>query len=107
MCSSLANVYCKPTTPPTVDFSDILGHWSAFGSNASGRKIYVPAESVDAYKEAEFESVASPISFDWRTVVILAVIIAVPILYKKLVKKEFSPILLIVISAVFGILFFA
>ena len=53
MCSSLANVYCKPTTPPTVDFSDILGHWSAFGSNASGRKIYVPAESVDAYKEAE------------------------------------------------------
>ena len=53
------------------------------------------------------ESIASPISLDWRTVVILAVIIAVPILYKKLVKKEFSPILLIVISAVFGILLFA
>ena len=54
-----------------------------------------------------FEKLGSAIAFDWRTFVILAVIIAVPILYKKLVKKEFSPILLIVISAVFGILFFA
>ncbi|MBQ1195640.1 MAG: chromate transporter [Clostridia bacterium] len=53
------------------------------------------------------ENVSSPLSFDWRTVVILAVVIAVPIAYKKLVKKEFSPILLIVISAVFGILLFA
>ena len=26
------------------------------GNNASGRKIYVPAESVDAYKSAEFWS---------------------------------------------------
>jgi chromate transporter len=54
-----------------------------------------------------FEKLGSAIVFDWRTFVILAVIIAVPILYKKLVKKEFSPILLIVISAVFGILLFA
>ena len=44
-CSSLAEVYCKSTTPPTGD-SDM------FYDNAEGRKIYVPTESVDAYKAA-------------------------------------------------------
>ncbi len=42
-CSSLTSVYCKPITPPT-------GYSGMFGNNASGRKIYVPAESVEAYK---------------------------------------------------------
>ena len=45
-CFSLKEVYCKPTTPPTGDSS-------MFYDNASGRKIYVPTESVDAYKSAE------------------------------------------------------
>ena len=54
-----------------------------------------------------FEKLGSAIAFDWRTFVILAVIFAVPMVYKKLVKKEFSPILLIVVSAIFGILLFA
>ncbi len=45
-CSSLKEVYCKPTTPPTGDSS-------MFYDNASGRKIYVPTKSVDAYKSAE------------------------------------------------------
>ena len=44
-CSSLAEVYCKPTTPPT-------GNGYMFADNAEGRKIYVPTESVDAYKSA-------------------------------------------------------
>ena len=44
-CSSLTSVYCKPTTPPAGDSS-------MFYRNASGRKIYVPTESVDAYKAA-------------------------------------------------------
>ena len=48
-CTSLAVVYCKPTTPP-------VGRRSMFNNNASGRKIYVPAESVDAYKSAEYWS---------------------------------------------------
>ena len=50
-CSSLTSVYCKPTTPPavTLDYYD----WCAFDDNASGRKIYVPTESVDAYKSAD------------------------------------------------------
>lgn len=45
-CSSLASVYCKPTTPPS-------GNYNMFYDNASGRKIYVPTESVEAYKAAE------------------------------------------------------
>ena len=44
-CTSLKEVYCKPTTPPT-------GTNTIFGNNASGRKIYVPRESVGAYKAA-------------------------------------------------------
>ena len=48
-CSSLKEVYCKPTTPPSG------GRWM-FRSNASGRMIYVPRASVDAYKAAEYWS---------------------------------------------------
>ena len=43
--TSLSEVYCKSTTPPTLGTS-------AFDTNAPSRKIYVPAESVDAYKAA-------------------------------------------------------
>ena len=48
-CKSLTSVYCKPTTPPN-------GAEYMFDSNASGRKIYVPTASVDAYKSAEYWS---------------------------------------------------
>ena len=48
-CDSLANVYCKPVTPPTLGSS-------AFSFNASGRKIYVPRNSVNAYKAANYWS---------------------------------------------------
>lgn len=48
-CSSLAEVYCKSTTPPSGD--DCM-----FNNNASGRKIYVPRESVEAYKSADYWS---------------------------------------------------
>ena len=44
-CSSLTSVYCKAITPPAGDYS-------MFYDNASGRKIYVPMESVEAYKSA-------------------------------------------------------
>ena len=50
-CSSLKNVYCKPTTPPVADFQGYFS-WSAFNSNASGRKIYVPRASESAYEAA-------------------------------------------------------
>ena len=44
-CQNLATVYCKSTTPSTLSSN-------VFFSNAEDRKIYVPAESVEAYKEA-------------------------------------------------------
>ena len=49
-CTSLTSVYCKATTPPT------LSGPSVFDANGSGRKIYVPAGSVNAYKSA----------YDWK-----------------------------------------
>ena len=48
-CRSLASVYCKAATPPA-------GGSYMFKSNASGRKIYVPAASVEAYKSATYWS---------------------------------------------------
>lgn len=44
-CGKLADVYCRPTTPPEVGFG-------VFMLNAKGRLIHVPAESVEAYKAA-------------------------------------------------------
>ena len=44
-CVSLTSVYCKATIPPA-------GGDYMFSYNASGRKIYVPMESVEAYKSA-------------------------------------------------------
>ena len=50
-CSSLTRVFCKCTTPPTA-YSPGYSDWVAFYRNAADRKIYVPTESVDAYKAA-------------------------------------------------------
>ena len=49
-CSKLAEVYCKAITPPDMWSRPEV---SAFDYNASDRKIYVPMESVGAYKTAE------------------------------------------------------
>lgn len=48
----------------------------------------------------------SAISFDWRSLVVLAVVIVIPVVWKRWRKKEFSSILLVVISAGLGILLF-
>ena len=48
-CKSLTSVYCKAATPPALKSK-------VFDNNGSGRKIYVPTESVDAYKSAEYWS---------------------------------------------------
>lgn len=45
-CTSLTSVYCKATTPPS------LGGTHVFDYNAPSRQIYVPTNSVDAYKSA-------------------------------------------------------
>ena len=44
-CYSLTSVYCKPITPP-------MGGNRMFDNNVSGRTIYVPRDSVEAYKSA-------------------------------------------------------
>ena len=44
-CSSLTSVYCKAITPPTLN--DIT-----FSTSSTGCKIYVPRNSVNAYKSA-------------------------------------------------------
>ena len=46
-CESLINVYCKAITPPQLRNDEV------FDGNASGRVIYVPSESVEAYKSAD------------------------------------------------------
>ena len=48
-CTSLTSVYCKAATPPSLS-TDV------FVYNSSGRKIYVPAGSVNAYKSATYWS---------------------------------------------------
>ena len=53
-CTSLTSVYCKPTTPPIAAIESY--YWDTFNKNASGRKIYVPRNSVSAYKSAPYWS---------------------------------------------------
>ena len=45
-------------------------------------------------------------SFDWRTFAVRGVVIAIPLVWKRIKKKEFSSILLVMISGVLGILLF-
>ena len=45
-CSSLTSVYCKAITPPSIN--DIT-----FSKSITGRKIYVPHDSVNAYMSAQ------------------------------------------------------
>lgn len=47
-CSSLATVYCKAIEPPS------LGNSSVFTGTPPGMKIYVPRESIDKYKTAQY-----------------------------------------------------
>ena len=52
-CKSLAEVYCKPTTPPTGG-SDMFAYLDEnWDIKPIGCMIYVPTESVGAYKAAE------------------------------------------------------
>lgn len=45
-------------------------------------------------------------TFDWRSPVVLSVIILIPIIWKRIKKKDFSSILLVIISGVTGMLLF-
>jgi len=44
--------------------------------------------------------------FDYKALIIFGIVMLIPFIYKKLVKKSLSPILLIVLSGVFGVVFY-
>lgn len=46
-CNKLTEIYCTPTTPPTLDGNTV------FNSIASNAVFYVPRESVEEYKAAD------------------------------------------------------
>lgn len=54
---------------------------------------------ADTFSNIEF-------AFDWRKALILAVVIVIPIIWKRVKKKEFSSIILVAISGVMGIVLF-
>ena len=54
-CTSLTSVYCKATTPPSLGFY-AFKYWNGSDDVPYGCDIYVPAESVDAYKSAQYWS---------------------------------------------------
>lgn len=54
---------------------------------------------IDTIKNVSF-------AFDPRTLVVLAVVVAVPLVWKRFKRKEFSSILLVVISGVLGMVLF-
>lgn len=52
------------------------------------------------------KTIGTTISFDWRALVIFSLIAIISIVYKKLRKKGISPIILILASAVLGIILY-
>lgn len=46
-CNNLANIYCRPINPPKISYF-------SFGGISPAARIYVPAESVDKYKQADY-----------------------------------------------------
>ena len=58
-CENLMDIYCKPITPPSIEYSPNR-FWSTFPYN-EGMKIYVPYTSYDDYMQytelAEWETV--------------------------------------------------
>lgn len=50
-CNHLETVYCKPITPPAIS-TNTWGNWLGFSLNLETMKVYVPSQSVEAYKSA-------------------------------------------------------
>ena len=50
-CPNLQKVYCKAVTPPVAKKES--DGWKAFNNNHRARMIYVPRQSVEAYKTAD------------------------------------------------------
>jgi hypothetical protein len=63
---NLASIYCKAATPPTCSSSQ-------FSGIASNFKIYVPVESVNAYKVATYwkKHVSAIVGYDFENGVVV------------------------------------
>ena len=66
------------------------------------------ATSVTMFLTSVFglKTIKSGFNFEPLTLVVLAFVVALAMLYKKFLKKKISPILLIIFSAILGIIFF-
>lgn len=53
------------------------------------------------------KTINAPISFDFKALIIFALVVLTAFLYNKFFKKKISPILLIIVSAILGILLYA
>ena len=53
-----------------------------------------------------FNHIGQKVVFDWKSLVIFGIIAVTNFVYKKFKKKALSPIVLILISAVLGIIFY-
>ncbi len=53
-----------------------------------------------------FSTIGSPVIFDWKALVIFLVVATIHFCYKRLKKKAPSPIILIIFSALLGVLFY-
>ncbi len=53
------------------------------------------------------KNISSTVYFDYKALIILAIIIAFATLYKKLLKKKPSAIIIIILSAILGIIFYS
>ena len=51
-------------------------------------------------------AITDTVAFDWKALVIFGIIALVHIVYKLITKQKISPIILIIISAVLGIIFY-
>ncbi len=52
------------------------------------------------------KTVSSAPVFDYKALIIFGIVLLVPFIYKKLVKKSLSPILLIIFSGIIGVLMY-
>ena len=69
-CYNLTNIYCKATTPPTLG-DGVFKYWNeeTWEYFNIGCTIYVPTESVEAYKSAAYwsEYASSIVGYDFET----------------------------------------
>ncbi len=54
-----------------------------------------------------FKNISSTVNFDYKALIIFAVVCLASMLYKKFFKKKLSPILLIIISAIMGLILYS